>query len=116
MPKNSFVELIINRALKTTTKRTVKKTFKPIKLKGKKREAPVVYDETIDMDDNPVMYKYSELIAKLAGWFAPPKSAVKEQQETPEADRLEEAHLRAEDLTEDEAGKIYHERLKRGKK
>ena len=66
--------------------------------------------------DEYMTWKYRDQICKLAGWYAPPKAAVKETIETPESDRLEEAELQADEMTPEEAEKIYIERMKRGKR
>jgi hypothetical protein len=115
MPKQAFIKMVVSRALGVQTHRNVKEVIKTRNKDGKKGP-PVTLEKTILAVDNAVTYKYTDLIAQLAGWKAPPKTPIKETSPTPELDRVQGAEFEASEMTDDQAEQIYLERLNAGKK
>lgn len=112
LPKKAFLKLIVDCAKDTKKPYNIKQIIKP-KTKGGR---PTILEKTIEITDQYMTWKYRDLICKLAGWYAPPKAAIKETLETPESDRLQEAELQADEMTPEEAERIYVDRVKSGKR
>lgn len=77
MPKEEFMKMVIDGAKETMCMRNVKRAFKADDGKtvmiGQK---PLIVDQTVSVVDNEAILRYRDMIAKLAGWYAPPKSAI----------------------------------------
>lgn len=113
MPKHKFIQMVVERALGVKCHRNIKERFET--KKDGKAGTPVAVEKTIIAIDNAVTYKYTDLIAQLAGWKAPPKTPIKETSPTPELDRVQGAEFEAAEMTDDQAEQVYLERLKAGK-
>lgn len=77
MPKEELVKLVIEGARKTECLKDVSRAYRSddgkTVMQGSK---PVVVRHTVTVIDNEHTYKYRQLLAQLAGWYAPPKSPI----------------------------------------
>ena len=82
MPKEAFMKVVIEGATKTECLKDVSRAYKAddgknVMVAGK----PLVIRQTVTVIDNEHTYKYRQLLAQLAGWYAPPKAAIEPERD-----------------------------------